>query len=91
MGVVHSHAEDMLPYGLTEAKLVPVIHSGTIIGNEVKTWDIARSIRRRGTNLLVTNMEQGRDLAKRLADGRVGLPDARPRFRRRGSAARRWM
>jgi ribulose-5-phosphate 4-epimerase/fuculose-1-phosphate aldolase len=62
----------MLPYGLTEAKLVPVIHSGTIIGNEVKTWDIADQFGT-GTNLLVTNMDQGRDLAKRLADGRVVL------------------
>ncbi len=72
MGVVHSHAEDMLPYGLTDTKLVPVIHSGSIIGKEVKTWDIADQFGT-ATNLLVTNMDQGRDLAKRLGDGRVVL------------------
>ena len=42
MGVVHSHAEDMLPYGLTDVQLKPVIHSGSVVGNEVRTWDIAR-------------------------------------------------
>lgn len=73
MGVVHSHAEDMLPYGLTDkAKLVPVIHSGSVIGTEVRTWDIADKFGT-GTNLLVVNMDQGRDLAKRLGDGRVVL------------------
>ena len=72
MAVVHSHAEDTLPFGLTEAKMVPVIHSGSIIGSEVRTWDIAEKFGT-ATNLLVVNMEQGRDLAKRLADGRVVL------------------
>ena len=72
MAVIHSHAEDMLPFGLTEAKLKPVIHSGSVIGNEVRTWDIADKFGTE-TNLLVVNMEQGRDLAKTLADGRVVL------------------
>ena len=67
MAVVHSHAEDMLPFGLTQAKLKPVIHSGSVIGNEVRTWDIADKFGT-GTNLLVVNMEQGRDLAKTLAE-----------------------
>jgi HCOMODA/2-hydroxy-3-carboxy-muconic semialdehyde decarboxylase len=72
MAVVHSHAEDTLPFGLTEAKLKPVIHSGSVIGNEVRTWDIADKFGTE-TNLLVVNMEQGRDLAKTLGDGRVLL------------------
>ena len=72
MGVIHSHAEDMLPYGLTDVPLKPVIHSGSVVGNEVRTWDIADKFGTE-TNLLVVNMEQGRDLAKRLADGRVVL------------------
>ena len=72
MAVVHSHAEDMLPFGLTQAKLKPVIHSGSVIGNEVRTWDIADKFGT-NTNLLVVNMEQGRDLAKTLSGGRVVL------------------
>jgi HCOMODA/2-hydroxy-3-carboxy-muconic semialdehyde decarboxylase len=70
--VIHSHAEDMLPYGLTDAKLVPVIHSGSVIGGEVPVWDIAEKFGRE-TNLLVTNIDQGRDLATKLADKRVVL------------------
>ena len=72
MAVIHSHAEDMLPYGLTDAKLVPVIHSGSVIGGDVPVWDIADKFGRE-TNLLVVNMEQGRDLAKTLEKKRVVL------------------
>ena len=72
MGVIHSHAEDTLPFGLTKAKLVPVIHSGSVIGTEVPVWDIADKFGD-ATNLLVTNMDQGRDLAQRLAGNRLVL------------------
>jgi HCOMODA/2-hydroxy-3-carboxy-muconic semialdehyde decarboxylase len=70
--VIHSHAEDLLPYGITKAKLIPVIHSGSVIGTDVPVWDIAEQFGS-GTNLLVRNMEQGRDLAKRLAANRLVL------------------
>jgi HCOMODA/2-hydroxy-3-carboxy-muconic semialdehyde decarboxylase len=70
--VIHSHAEDTLPYGITKTKLVPVIHSGSIIGTDVPVWDIAKQFGT-NTNLLVRNMEQGRDLAKCLAANRLVL------------------
>ena len=70
--VIHSHAEDLLPYGVTHAKLPPVIHSGSVIGTEVPVWDIADQFGK-STNLLVRNMEQGRDLAKKLAANRLVL------------------
>jgi ribulose-5-phosphate 4-epimerase/fuculose-1-phosphate aldolase len=61
--VVHAHAEDTLAFGVADAtKLRPVIHSGSFIGTEVPVWDIAENFG--DTNLLVSNMEQGRDLAK---------------------------
>ena len=61
--VVHAHAEDILPFGIAQATpLRPVIHSGSFIGSNVPVWDIADKFG--DTNLLVTNMEQGRDLAK---------------------------
>src|SRR5438067_1152553 len=42
MAVVHAHAEDILPFGLTSATpLRPVIHSGSFIGANVPIWDIA--------------------------------------------------
>jgi ribulose-5-phosphate 4-epimerase/fuculose-1-phosphate aldolase len=72
MAVVHAHAEDTLPFGIADAtKLRPVIHSGSFIGSEVPVWDIADNFG--DTNLLVTNIEQARDLAKCLAGNNVAL------------------
>ncbi len=72
MAVVHAHAEDILPFGLTAATpLRPVIHSGSFIGSNVPIWDIADKFG--DTNLLVTNVAQGRDLAKCLGKNNVAL------------------
>jgi ribulose-5-phosphate 4-epimerase/fuculose-1-phosphate aldolase len=72
MAVVHAHAEDTLAFGVADATLLrPVIHSGSFIGREVPVWDIADNFG--DTNLLVTNMAQGRDLAKRLGENNVAL------------------
>src|SRR3989440_4026250 len=70
--VVHAHAEDILPFGIAQATpLRPVIHSGSFIGANVPVWDIADKFG--DTNVLVTNMEQGRDLAKCLGQNNVAL------------------
>ncbi len=72
MAVVHAHAEDTLPFGIAAAtKLRPVIHSGSFIGPNVPVWDIADKFG--ATNVLVTNMAQGRDLAKCLGKNSVAL------------------
>ena len=71
MSVVHAHAEDVLPFGITAAALKPVIHSGSFIGAHVPVWDIRD--RFGDTNLLVTNMAQGRDLALSLDKNNVAL------------------
>jgi ribulose-5-phosphate 4-epimerase/fuculose-1-phosphate aldolase len=72
MAVVHAHAEDILPFGIAKAtKLRPVIHSGSFIGAAVPVWDIADKFG--DTNVLVTNMAQGRDLAKCLGKNNVAL------------------
>ena len=72
LAVVHAHAEDTLPFGIAPVKLRPVIHSGAFIGAEVPVWDIAKRFGDK-TNLLVTNVAQGRDLAKSLARNNVVL------------------
>ena len=70
--VVHAHAEDVLPFGIANGtRLRPVIHSGSFIGAHVPVWDIAE--RFGDTNLLVSSIEQGRDLARTLADHHVAL------------------
>jgi len=72
MAVVHAHAEDTLPFGIADGtKLRPVIHAGSFIGGEVPVWDIAD--RFGDTNLLVTNIEQARDLARCMGAGSVAL------------------
>jgi len=72
MAVVHAHAEDVLPFSISKARLQPVIHSGAFIGAEVPVWDIAERFGDR-TNLLVTSMDQGRDLARKLGEHNVAL------------------
>jgi HCOMODA/2-hydroxy-3-carboxy-muconic semialdehyde decarboxylase len=71
MSVVHAHAEDVLPFGITKAPLKPVIHSGSFMGEQVPVWDIRD--RFGDTNMLVTNLAQGRDLAKSLDRNNVAL------------------
>src|ERR1700674_2457302 len=70
--VVHAHSEDVLPFSIASVPLRPVIHSGSFMGAEVPVWDMAD---RSGTdtNMLVTNMEQARDLARRLGGNNVAL------------------
>jgi ribulose-5-phosphate 4-epimerase/fuculose-1-phosphate aldolase len=71
VSVVHSHAESVLPFSVSETPLVPIIHSASELGAEVPVWDIADRFGE--TNLLVTNTAQGRDHAKRLGPWRVAL------------------
>lgn len=71
VAVVHAHAEDVLPFGISGAALRPVIHSGSFMGEQVPVWDIRD--RFGDTNLLVTSMPQGRDLAMRLGGHNVSL------------------
>ena len=70
--VVHAHAEDVLPFGITTTALRPVIHSGAFIGAEVPVWDIADRFGA-STNLLVTNLAQAQDLATALGANNVAL------------------
>src|SRR5882757_162530 len=38
--VVHSHAEDVLPFTLGGAPLRPVYHAASAMGSDIPTWDI---------------------------------------------------
>jgi len=69
--VVHSHAEPLLPFGITDTKLQPVFHMGARIGEDIPLWDIRD--RFGDTNLLVVNMDQGNDLAAALGGNRMVL------------------
>ncbi|HKQ29475.1 MAG TPA: class II aldolase/adducin family protein [Burkholderiales bacterium] len=69
--VIHNHSHEIIPYGITPVKLRPVLHVGAAIGEDVPVWDIRRKFG--DTNLLVVNMDQGRDLAVTLGTNRVAL------------------
>lgn len=70
--VVHSHAEETLPFGITGVRLQPVIHVASVIGADVPVWDIADAFGDE-TSLLVTNVDHGRDLARCLGGNQVAL------------------
>jgi ribulose-5-phosphate 4-epimerase/fuculose-1-phosphate aldolase len=69
--VVHNHSLSVIPFGVTGTQLQPIIHTGAVIGRDIPTWDIFDNFG--DTDLLVRNMEQGRDLAKSLGDATVIL------------------
>ncbi|MGA2394282.1 MAG: class II aldolase/adducin family protein [Candidatus Lustribacter sp.] len=71
VSVVHSHQEDVVPYSISSVPLEPVWHQATCIGNHVPVWDIRDKFG--DTNMLVTNIEQGADLAAALGRDRVAL------------------
>ena len=69
--VVHNHSHAVIPFGVTPTVLRPVAHVGAAIGKDVPVWDIRTKFG--DTNLLVVNMEQGRDLAATLGANNVAL------------------
>jgi ribulose-5-phosphate 4-epimerase/fuculose-1-phosphate aldolase len=64
MSVVHNHCQEVLPFAITRTPMRPAIHSARRIGEHVPVWDIRAKFG--DTDLLVTTMEQGRDLASVL-------------------------
>jgi HCOMODA/2-hydroxy-3-carboxy-muconic semialdehyde decarboxylase len=71
VSVVHSHQEDVIPYSISSVPLQPVWHQAACIGNHLPVWDIRE--RFGDTNMLVTNVEQGADLAAALGRNKVAL------------------
>jgi len=69
--VVHSHADAVLPFCISDVPLIPVIHTASDMGLEIPVWDIRDKFG--DTNMLVIDMAQGRDMALGLADHRVVL------------------
>ena len=70
--VVHDHSAEIIPFGVSAVPLRPVSHVGGLIGAEVPVWDIAERFGNE-TNLMVVNLDMGRDLAARMGNGLVVL------------------
>jgi HCOMODA/2-hydroxy-3-carboxy-muconic semialdehyde decarboxylase len=69
--VVHNHSPSVIPFGVTDKKLRPLLHMCANIGREVSTWDSHEKFG--DTALLVENVEMGRDLARALGRDRTIL------------------
>ncbi len=69
--VVHNHSPSVIPFGITQKKLRPLMHMCATIGHEVPVWDIKDNFG--DTDLLVADMAMGRDLAKTLASRPTAL------------------
>ena len=69
--VVHNHSSAVLPFTVTGTPLRPLIHTAGLIGAKIPSWDIRD--RFGDTNLLVANLEQGRDLARALGPNTLVL------------------
>lgn len=64
MAVVHNHSQAVVPFSVTKTPLKPLIHVAGAMGATIPVWDIRDKFG--DTNLLVANVEQGRDLARTL-------------------------
>ena len=71
LAIVHNHAPSLIPFTVTNTLLRPILHLAALTGPELPVWDIRDNFG--DTNLLVTTMDQGRDLASCLGDRRVSL------------------
>jgi HCOMODA/2-hydroxy-3-carboxy-muconic semialdehyde decarboxylase len=69
--VIHNHAYEVIPFGVTSTPIRPIMHTCAVIGPDIPTWDIRAKFGE--TDHLVVTMEQGRDLARCLGARRVAL------------------
>ena len=60
--IVHNHAYETIPFGLTKRRLQACVHPACGIGTHVPVWDSRTSFG--DTDLLITNLERGKDLAR---------------------------
>ena len=69
--ICHNHSNTLIPFGISDVPLRPVLHMASVIGSRVPVFDIHDHFG--DTDLLVTNREKGDALAGVLGQGRVAL------------------
>jgi ribulose-5-phosphate 4-epimerase/fuculose-1-phosphate aldolase len=62
--IVHSHSSSVVPFSVIGERLRPIMHVCATIGADVPVWDPQDNFG--DTDLLVADMDQGRDLARAL-------------------------
>ena len=71
MAVCHHHADAFMPLIVTKTDYVPVVHLGSVGGQNPPWWDQRANFG--DTNYLVVNSEEGGSLAEALGDGTARL------------------
>jgi ribulose-5-phosphate 4-epimerase/fuculose-1-phosphate aldolase len=69
--VVHSHSPSVIPFGVVGEPLRPVLHMAATIGASVPIWEPRKAFG--DTDMLVSDMAQGRDLARAVGQGAGAL------------------
>ncbi len=70
--VIHSHADDVLPFSISNIPFRAVTHIASSLGAaDVPVWDIRDEFG--DTNLLVATVDQGKSLSRRLGERTVVL------------------
>lgn len=62
--VVHSHSYSVVPFSVIGERLRPIMHVCATIGADIPVWDPQTNFG--DTDLLIGDMDQGRDLARAL-------------------------
>jgi ribulose-5-phosphate 4-epimerase/fuculose-1-phosphate aldolase len=66
MAIVHSHADSVIPFGITKNALKPVYHMASFLWSGAPVYEIRKS--QPENDLLVRDARLGQDLAKCLGD-----------------------
>jgi len=66
MAVVHSHADSVIPFGITKSALKPVYHMASFLWSGAPVYEIRKS--RAENDLLIRDARLGRDLAKCIGE-----------------------
>jgi ribulose-5-phosphate 4-epimerase/fuculose-1-phosphate aldolase len=64
--IVHNHSRSVIPFGVSTVPIKPVFHNAAFIGKGLPIFDIAKAIG--VTDMLVSDAERGRALARQLGD-----------------------
>jgi ribulose-5-phosphate 4-epimerase/fuculose-1-phosphate aldolase len=71
--VIHSHSPAVIPFGITQAPMRPVIHAASFLWVGVPVWDSRDAQDPASAAMLVRNSALGKSLASTLGDKRVAL------------------
>ncbi|KAK7177865.1 hypothetical protein PSPO01_16088 [Paraphaeosphaeria sporulosa] len=75
--VIHSHADSVMPYGISGVPLQPCFHMAGFLGTSTPVFDISQSYQSDDIqDMLVRNTRLGKDLADHFADSKEEMGKA---------------